>query len=474
VGGVIMAKLKNKFKKINFKKTVIGITASLCILAVLYFGISSYFKNRFYFGSTINCISASGKTVKEVDDEISSNIETYVLELKERRNQREQIRASDIALKYDSKGQVQNIKDKQNPFKWISAIFSSNDFKLEETITYDENLLNKYIDNLSCLNNNNNNITEPQNASLKYTDNGYVIVDEINGNKINKSILHDNIVKAILDGEKTIDLDAVNCYENPKYTSKSQEVIDAKNTLNKYVDSKITYNFGSRKEILDGTTINNWLKVDDNFEVSFDEEKIKSYVATLSKTYNTVGRTREFATSLGTTIKVSDGDYGWLINSSKERQALIDAIKEGQVVAKEPIYTQAASSRDGSDIGKTYVEIDLTKQHLWFYKDGSLVIDGDVVTGNVSNNNATPAGVYALKYKQKDATLKGADYNTPVTFWMPFNGNIGIHDAYWRDVFGGDIYLTSGSHGCVNAPYDLAKTIFGSIDAGTPVVCYFE
>ena len=115
----------------------------------------------------------------------------------------------------------------------------------------------------------------------------------------------------------------------------------------------------------------------------------------------------------------------------------------------------------------------MATQHLWFYKNGSLVIDGDVVTGNVNNNRSTPTGIYKLKYKQRDATLKGDNYATQVSFWMPFNGGIGIHDANWRYAFGGNIYMTNGSHGCVNAPYNLANTIFNNIEENTPVVCYY-
>lgn len=57
---------------------------------------------------------------------------------------------------------------------------------------------------------------------------------------------------------------------------------------------------------------------------------------------------------------------------------------------------------------------------------------------------------------------------------MPFNGGIGIHDAIWRSQFGGNIYKTNGSHGCVNAPPYLAQKIFENIEPGTPIVCYYE
>ena len=133
---------------------------------------------------------------------------------------------------------------------------------------------------------------------------------------------------------------------------------------------------------------------------------------------------------------------------------------------------QTALVNHENDIGNTYVEINLTNQYLWFYKRGKIITQGDVVTGNVSRGNATPQGTYTLNYKQKNATLRGDNYNSDVKYWMPFNMNIGIHDASWRSSFGGNIYQISGSHGCVNAPEYLAKKIFENIEPGTPIICY--
>ena len=114
----------------------------------------------------------------------------------------------------------------------------------------------------------------------------------------------------------------------------------------------------------------------------------------------------------------------------------------------------------------------MTTQHMWFYKNGALIVDGDVVTGDVSKKYSTPTGVYKLKYKIKDTKLKGEGYNVPVNCFLPFNGGIGIHGAWWRKTFGGNIYLNEGSHGCINAPDSLAITIYNNIDANTPVICY--
>ena len=468
-GEDIMETQTNKPKKLKRpNKIIIGIIISVCTLLVIYFGMAIYFMNHFYFGSAINYINVSGKTVEQVKEQIPHELESFTLTIKERGGKKEQIGAADIGLKPNSIGQVQDLKDNQNSFKWVAAFFNTNDYKMKNSVLYDKELLKKTLDKISS-----NTTIEPKNPSFQYTDNGYVIVDEVKGNKINKDVLYDQVGKAILNDKTTVDLESLNCYVTPEYTSSSQKVLDAKNTLNKYVSSKITYTFGDRTEVVDGSLINKWINIDENFGVTLDEKKIKSYFLTLSSTYDTIGKTRDFMTTSGKTIKVSGGDYGWSISSTKETQNVIAAIKEGQSISKEPAYIQTAVSHTNNDIGNTYVEIDMSKQHLWFYKNGSLVVQGDVVTGNVSSNHATPVGVYKVKYKEKDTSLKGQDYNAPVSFWMPFNGGIGIHDASWRSVFGGVIYKTGGSHGCINAPYNLAQGVFNNISAGNPVVCYY-
>jgi lipoprotein-anchoring transpeptidase ErfK/SrfK len=51
---------------------------------------------------------------------------------------------------------------------------------------------------------------------------------------------------------------------------------------------------------------------------------------------------------------------------------------------------------------------------------------------------------------------------------------VGIHDASWRSTFGGTIYKTNGSHGCINAPRSIVTKIYDEIEAGTPVVAYYR
>jgi hypothetical protein len=453
------------------KKIIIILIISLISLLIVYLGMAVYFMEHFYFRTEINGTNVSGKSVKAVERLMLSDLEAYTLTLKMRDDKSEEITASDIGLRYNEYEDFKSIKKGQNPFAWITTLFNKDKIRIGVGVSYDVELLRTRVDRLSCF--NINNIVEPENPTFIYEDNSFVIVDEVNGSKVNKEVLLVHVAQALNKRDGVLDLDEADCYIKPEYTSKSPEIIKTRNLLNKYVSTKITYVFGDRKEILEGSTINKWLSVNENYNVEIDEDEVKKYIDSLASKYNTVGRTRKFTTSSGRTINIGKGDYGWAINKAKETEALIEAIEEGKAVSKEPAYSQRANSRYSNDIGNTYVEIDMSRQHLWFYKNGKLIANGPIVTGNVSKNHTTPPGVFRLKAKIRNTVLRGRDYEAPVDYWMPFNGGIGMHDADWRSSFGGQIYRTNGSRGCINCPYNLAKTIYNNIEVGTPVICFY-
>ncbi|WP_330387916.1 L,D-transpeptidase family protein [Natronincola peptidivorans] len=383
----------------------------------------------------------------------------------------EEITAQDIGMQYHKKNSISEIYRLQSSFKWIGSLLKKHKYYVDDLFIYDKDRLGNRINELSCL---NKDMIEPQDVSFKYSNGSYEIMKEVYGNRVNEDKLREVIEMSILKGETKLDLNENLCYENPRYTLSSDKASETKDLLNKYVSTKITYIFGSENEVLDGDIIYQWLSVDEDLEVVINEKAVLEYIQRLSKKYDTVGIPRDFKTSTNKIVEVKGGFYGWKINSSAEAEALLENIKHGEIIVKEPKYAQKAVSRGKDDIGDTYVEINLTWQYLWFYKAGKLITNGAIVTGNPNRGNGTDTGVYMLNYKQKGATLRGGSYEVKVTYWMPFNGNIGIHDASWRYTFGRDIYKTNGSHGCVNTPVYLAKIIFENIEEGTPIICYEE
>ena len=234
--------------------------------------------------------------------------------------------------------------------------------------------------------------------------------------------------------------------------------------------------------MVDKTVISTWLSYDENMQVTFNEDAVREWMRGFGSTYDTVGTTRSITTPGGKTAEVSGGTYGWSIDEETETQNLINSIKNGEVVTREPAYAQTAASHSAQDWGTTYIEVDLSAQHMWYITDGSVALETDVVTGLPTADRQTPAGVYSILYTERNATLKGEIdpktgkpiYETPVSYWMPFTWQgHGFHDANWQPAFGGSLYQTNGSHGCVNMPVDQAGNLFSMISAGTPVVIHY-
>ena len=117
-----------------------------------------------------------------------------------------------------------------------------------------------------------------------------------------------------------------------------------------------------------------------------------------------------------------------------------------------------------------FVEVDISDQKVQMYQDNKLILATDTVTGNP--NSPTNKGYFSVTYKELDTYLVGPGYRSHVDYWIPFDGDIGLHDASWRSTFGGDIYLENGSHGCVNLPNEAAETIYDNVEAGTKVLVH--
>lgn len=463
-------------KRIDIKKLIKSKAAgNMIILAVsialIYSLISIYFCSHFFFNTEINGADVSLKAHGAAEHVIKDYVKDYELRLTERNGGTEKITARDMDLQYNGEIGISEIYRTQSSFQWIGSLFKGLDYDIHGLYSYNKDLLKNRIDRLNCL---NKTAVEPQNVNFKYSNGSYQVMEEVPGNVIIKDELNEAVEKSIEKGETDLDLEEKHCYKNPKYTLDSYKTHITENLLNKYVSADITYQFGNKNERLNGNAINKWLDIDDDLNIVINRTAIIKYVNGLSEKYDTVGTARNFKASTGKTIVVKGGLYGWKIDQSAETEALSENITQGKAIRKEPVYAQKALSRGEDEMGNTYLEINITKQHVWFYMDGKLITDGAVVTGNPNRGWPTVTGIYMLNYKQKGATLRGPGYKTNVTYWMPFYGNIGLHDASWRYSFGGEIYKSNGTHGCINAPFYLAKTIFENIEEGTPIVCYKE
>lgn len=468
------AALKSEHRK-NGKKAawIAACTAGILLVAAggVYVGMSQKYKTRFFPNTQINGVDASGKTAAEVQELIAEGVNGYTLTIDERNNQTETIAGTDIKLHAEFDGSLEKMVAAQNPFAWLWHM-KQEEYTIGTMVAYDDAALESQIRNLSCL--DPEKAVEPVNAKISeyVSGQGYSIEPEQEGTAVEAEKLTQAVTGAIENLQDHLSLEEADVYKKPTVLKDDASLAEQLDKMNKYAKMSVTYQFGDSTETLNGDQIHAWLIANADGSVSVDSSKVSEYVSEMAKAYNTSNKAKTLKTSYGSTIQVSGGTYGWKINQAAETEALAAIIASGESTTREPEYSQKAASHGANDYGDTYVEINLTGQHLFFYKEGKLVVESDFVSGNLAKGWGTPAGSYPLAYKQKNAVLKGENYRTPVNYWMPFNNGIGMHDAKWRSSFGGTIYKTGGSHGCINLPPSVAKTIFDNISAGTPVICY--
>ena len=440
----------------------------------LYWHESLKYQTCFLPGTIVDGMDVTGKTASEVEDAIAEQLKGYTLTINGREELSESITGESVGLYAEFDDTLEKAVAAQKPMDWGKYRFGKavNEVNTDALLHYSSEMLDEAVAGLSCM--DRENMREPQDARISDYDSAtgsYTIIKEDEGTELLEDKVKETVASAIMSLSESVNLEEQGCYLSPAVTSGDEALKTACESMNRYVGAKITYKFGDRSETLSGNEIHNWLTVNGT-SVGVSETKSAEYVKNLASAYNTAYKPKTLKTSYGKNVTITTGSYGWKIDQTKETAALVSLIKNGEQTSREPEYSQKAASRSGNDYGNTYVEINLTAQHLYFYVDGKLLVQSDFVSGNAAKGWSTPAGAYALTYKQRNATLKGQGYATPVSYWMPFNGGIGLHDANWRKIFGGTIYKNKGSHGCINLPPAVAKTIYENISAGDPVLCY--
>ncbi|MDO4976188.1 MAG: peptidoglycan binding domain-containing protein [Eubacteriales bacterium] len=444
----------------------------IALLAV--YGIGAYYyQTHFPHNLTVNGYKLGESTVEEAEKMFTEDYDAHSITLVEK-ERKEIINASEIGTVIDVGNQVKDLFATMNPWLWFTNVFGKDDRTLTLDVTFDEKALKEKVKALECF--KKENIVAPVSASIQAGESQFEIIPEELGNTVLKKPLLAKIEECLSTCQTEINLEESDLYLLPQYFAKDQVVIDALEKANTYSKGTIVHDFTYQTETIDYKTSNKWVKISKDFDVKLDSSAVGDYVESLGKKYNTMGSSRPFTTANGNKIRVYDGDYGWRIDFQKEKAKLCKELKSGEDVNRKPIYsyTAAVQSKE-SDLGDSYVEVSIDAQEVWLFVDGECIMNSSVVTGRPGFD--TEKGVYGITYKKRHTTLNGynADgtpYASPVEYWMPFNGNQGLHDASWRDDFGGSIWKSNGSHGCVNCPTWAAATLYEHVKENFPVIIY--
>ena len=423
---------------------------------------------KFVRGTTINAVDVSKQTAQQAKGYLEGYFnEHYELKIQDADGNVETLKGTDVGYHLNVTGSVDDILKEQNEAGRKTGPGSDQSYTVTVDATVDDEKLTAALSDLHCV----TAATPTSNAHISAYEEGkpFTIIPEVQGNELDMDRLKSAVKTALLSQMKQIRLADQDCYKKVTVKSDDANLVQLCRILNAYRDVRITYVFGSKKETLDGLELVKWVTETGENEFQVNRDKAAAYVKSLADKYDTYGN-HNYKTTSGRDVVVF-GKYGWKINQAAETDALVTAVKACQTTEREPLYESRGATHDGYDFGQTYIEVDLATQHLYFYKDGKVIIDSPFVSGNVSKNYTTPSGLFELYYKQTERILKGEDYATPVKYWMPFNGGIGLHDADWRSKFGGTIYQTNGSHGCINLPPKAAAQVYENAYKGIPIIC---
>ncbi|MGN0482826.1 MAG: peptidoglycan binding domain-containing protein [Lachnospiraceae bacterium] len=461
-----------KETRMNLRPVKIAVIIVLITLIVIYLGMTFYFHGHYFLKTKINGYEVGGKTAEEAKVILEEEAKDYLLTIQDREGKTYQIKGSDVAYTYQSNGEEAKLLKEQNPFAWPVKAFQKTEKTMPLNVRFDEKKLKNIVSALPCM--QEENIKHPKDAYIDDTE-GYKLVKEEQGNELLPDATQKCIEDAVSTGKTKLKLDD-SLYKKPTVLSTDPSLTATMDALDQYMKSTVEYKITGEKEKVDAKTICTWLDVADDGVVNLNEDAVAAYVQTLATKYNTCGKVREFKTAYGDVVKIGGGDYGWIVDKEKEKEQLIKDISSGKSVKREPVYEQTAIMREGTkDYGDTYVEIDYTNQHLWYFKDGQIAADTDIVSGNTSKGNGSPDGLFRIREKRRNTILYGEDYASEVDYFLPFAYNVGIHDASWRHgEFGGSIYKYSGSHGCINVVESAAENLYNIVEEGTPVIAYYR
>ena len=478
-------------EKKAFNKKKLKVVLVLCIVASVIAGIGLlvyiHHVDTTTLGRKISVygLDVSKLTVEEAQQKISETFQNKTVTLNEDGEDIYSTSLAQMGYSLDQdvlKSALETLQQQRS--QKFQLLASQKDYQIDYQIFKDEA---QEQTALAVENFNNKERTDSTDAHIRYSKKKqkYVLVEQVVGNQIDEnrllSFVDDTLdekfkTELFVSEAKIVLSEDVYCQPDIEASGEMKQQVKKLNSqLKKYRSTTVTYVFGSETQVLDSETISSWLKIK-NSGMSIDQDAAANYISEMANKYNTIYVPRTFHTSLGTDITVSDNEYGYRIDQDGELAQLLEDMKSGEDISREPVYSSSGMQRNGTDdLAGSYIEVSLDAQHLWLYKDGALITETDIVSGAPTAKRETYRGAWPIAYKASPFTLSSEEYGyaTTVKYWMPFVYGQGLHDASWQSSFGGNRYKTGhGSHGCINLPEDQAALIYNTIDGGYPIIIY--
>ena len=157
---------------------ITGIAVAMVIVSAgaAYAGMSYYYSDKFFEGTSINGIDCSGKTAYEAEQKIAKTVENYSIEVDSRNLDPQTISGDQIGYSYVSDGSVLKLLKDQKPYEWIRGFFETKNYMVQEETVFSREKLEEQVSSLNCAKKENQ--IAPENAYVSFSNSEFTIVPE--------------------------------------------------------------------------------------------------------------------------------------------------------------------------------------------------------------------------------------------------------------------------------------------------------
>lgn len=447
------------------KRKIIIIIAAL--VAAFFISVNFMYQpnGKFYNKTTVNNIDVSNLTIREAEKKLSEEWnKAFTFQYKGESYE------VPLNLNYDISNQLSRINPSYK--EKLRYLFGrGNNYKIKMKTEGTDELLKNIAELKLC---DNSEREKTQNAYIDLSDFNFRIQPEKIGTEIDPLRVEQVALENIENGVFQTELKDEEIIKQPEITKDSEEIKKQQKYYKDNFNYQLEYNIDGKTFILSPKELSGLVSYEG--ETKIKKKKVKAFVEDLASEYNEYHKTYNFRTSYGSYVDVYAVTFGRIVNQDEEVEYLTNALKEQKSDTHTLNWSQNKYEESSAGIGNSYIEVSISGQHVWCYKDGECVVSSDCVTGKPGHD--TVKGLYTIQYVTGPMTLKGENddgtkYASKVNCFMPFYDGQGFHGSNnWRSSWGGKIYKTNGSHGCVNLPDAAAKTIANTVDSGYPVVIY--
>ena len=431
-----------KLEKVKKKRMIIGLSTCL-VLALLYLIGFFYFSSHFLPKTFVNGIDVSNLKLNAANEKLRQ-IDPYINIIEKNKNGdgtiTEKINLKQIRedISFDCSG----LLNKQNKIGWFTSMLSAKELICDKVRgSYQKAKVLALVKSLFCT--NAENIVYPEDATLSLNQGKIELLPAKNGSYIKENTVYDLTRKSIENlfaGQGSDTLDLTQSYELPSLKEDDPIFEEKKREMEETLSKTISFSLDGENSIaLKAKEIGDLLKVENNTLV-IDDDSLSDYLYSLYK----------------------EKDTGF------SKSQLIDSLRK-TLLSK---HDETIGNIEREKIDSSLIDVSIKQQFLQYFENDVLILSSPIVSGNGDITDETPHGHFYIRKMQPDSYLMGRDYIEHVDYWIGFDetGRVyGLHDAPWRDEFGGDIYLTDPSRGCVNMPIEKITQLYSYIDLGVEV-----